>query len=206
MDEVNTPNKNRFLHHLRAAHGSQKDYRARLDRPAHGPVGSAIEEGVADLDPSEAYVDRVRVFARTTGCDATVCQAVVVAALQTLDRVLGYQQQSAAASISLAQGDKMRAMVQQTEAMAVALTGTLSPQGRRMLQLCAPQPARQGEASWWFSLTETLQVLEEGMERLSALVYGQPKGAPARVLSSLVVRLLRRQHHALLAEADQWIS
>lgn len=157
-------------------------------------------------DSSHVYIDRIRSLAFATGRDTTLFQAVVVASLQTLNRVVERQRQAAAASISLAQGHKMRDMVRATESMIAALTAILSAQGSKMLHLCTGAKCQKGDPSWWFALTETIQALEEGMEHMSALVYGQRKGAPARLLSSQVVRLLRSQHHSLLAEAEHWIS
>lgn len=204
MDEVNTPNRFRFFDLDREKRGGRQDYRAKLQRSA-----LSVTKAPADVDvagPVQHYIERVYELARATGRDTTVFQAVVVAALQTLTRIQERQQQAAAAAISLAQGEKMQDMVDATDEMIRALTGILSTQGSKMLRLCTEPKAQKGDPSWWFALTETLHAIEDGMERMTALVYGQPKGAPSRTLSSLVIRMLHHQHNALLAEAEQWIS
>ena len=206
MNEANTGNRFPFLNIDGKQRGRRQNYRDRLNRPSYVSLDAEMDDELAVADPNSAYAERVRALACTPGRDTTVFQSVVVAALQTLHRVVTRQRQAAAASISLAQGDKMRQMVESTEAMIAALTDSLSQQGTKMFQLCSGTPAQRGEASWWFALTETIQGLEEGMERMASLVYGQPKGAPARQLSSLVVRLMHNQHNTLLSEAEQWIS
>lgn len=218
MDEVNPNGKFlRFLDRDGRLPGRRQDYRERLGRPWYaGPAGMDREMGremgremdgdVTVADASAQYAERVRALVHAAGRDTTVFQAVVVAALQTLNRALCCQRQAATASISLAQGEKMRHMVASSEAMIAALTETLSKQGSKMLHLCGGGHAGKSEASWWYALTETMQTLEEGIGRMGALVYGQPRGAPARTLSSLVIRLMHAQHQALLSEADHWIS
>ena len=206
MNEVDTRYRFQFSDLNGKQRGRRQNYRDKLNRPSYASLDAGMDNDVALADPSSAYVARVRALADVAGRDSTVFQSVVVAAVQTLQGVLDQQRHAVAASISLAQGDKMRGMVEITEAMTDALRATLSPQGVKMLQLCTDKPARRGDPSWWFALTETIEGIEQGIERMSALVYGQPKGAPARKLSSLVVRLLHNQHISLLAEAEQWIS
>lgn len=134
-------------------------------------------------------------------------QSVAVAALQTLDSVMEAEKKAAAESISLAQGEKLRSMIQSAEETAEAISDALDAQGAHILNLTPDSSApEEGDKSWWFALTETIQCIEDGSERLLSLASGQPKGGPARRLCSVVVRLLRKQHHDLLVEADAWIS
>jgi hypothetical protein len=98
-------------------------------------------------------------------------------------------------------------MVGDSEATVEAIAGVLNAQGSHMLSLASEEAAGPDEAnSWWFALAEAIQTIEDGTTRILSLASGQPKGGPARRLSSIVVRLLRAQHHSLMAEADAWIS
>ena len=206
MDDGNDKGSDSSYDILRMLRGQRQDERGRLNGLSYASLQARMASEAATADLTRVYIERVRGLAFAAGRDTTIFQAVVVTSLQTLHRVLDRERQAAAAAISLAQGDKMRDMVRATEAMIAALTATLSKQGSKMLHLCSGTRSTRGEASWWFALTETIEALEEGKERMAAIVYGQPKGAPARTLSSLVVRLLHHQHNALLAEAEQWIS
>ena len=68
----------------------------------------------------------------------------------------------------------------------------------------AQSPAEQ--PTWWFSLTEAIEALEEGSNRMRALANGQPAEAPARVLSESTAKLLREHHERLVDEADRWMG
>ena len=49
-------------------------------------------------------------------------------------------------------------------------------------------------------------VLEEGIAWIAGAVAGQPKGSAARLLSSIIARLLHSHYNKLLAEANQWME
>ena len=152
------------------------------------------------------YAEIIRKEAPTLR-DGVAFQSIAVASFQTLKKVLAHQRRAADAAISLAQGEKLTQMIDDSEATAEAIVGILNAQGSHILNL-APSEVKQsgGENSWWFALAEVLQTLEDGTTRIVSLASGQPKGGPARRLSSIVVRLLRTHHHALMSEAEEWIS
>ncbi|MEX2400757.1 MAG: hypothetical protein WD423_08290 [Rhodothermales bacterium] len=134
-------------------------------------------------------------------------QSVAVAALQTLHSVWSAEKRAVVEAISLAQGEKLCSMIHSAEETAAAISDALDAQGEHILNMAPDASVREeGDNSWWFALTETIQSIEDGTDRLLSLASGQPKGSPARRLSSVVVRLLRKQHHELLVEADAWIS
>lgn len=192
----------------KAKRSRKQDYRRKLEESSFAG-GESDAEDVLTASPGFPYAERVHQLTRSIRCSSTVLQCVAVTSLQTLRQVLARQRAAASAAISLAHREKLRGMIGATEAMADALSGdVLSAQGSKLLGLsAAPEaPAVDTEASWWFALTETIEALDEGAERIASVVSGQPKGAPSRVLSSLVVRQLRAQRNELLAEADQWIS
>lgn len=138
-----------------------------------------------------------------------VFQSVVVAALQILDRALWCEERAAEAALSLGQREKLEAMMATTENVLTTLKATLSTQGAKVMDLCAEQrreePAAE-EQSWWFVLTDALEILAEGADRMRSLTTAQPEGSPAHDLSAFVEDLLRTHHRELHLEADQWIS
>jgi hypothetical protein len=180
---------------------SKQDYKARLWST---PVNDAR---CTDLDEVRScpYADRVRIVIGNMK-NGVAFQSLAVASLQTLQKVLACEKQAGKAAISLAQGQKLDRLIEEAEITAEAIVKALDSQGAHMLHLSNVEAADGGEKSWWFALTETIQAIEDGTERLLSLASGQPKGGPGRQLSSVVVRLLREQHHQLLSEADAWIS
>lgn len=180
----------------------RQDYKAKL---WNTPVSEA---GIARVDEQRTcpYADAVR---RVIGHleNGVAFQSLAVASLQTLQRVLACEKQAAEAAISLAQGEKLTGMIETSEGAVEAIAEALDAQGTHMLNLSADTgDGSDVDNSWWFALTETIEAIEDGTTRILSLASGQPKGGPGRQLSSVVVRLLRRQHQQLLAEADAWIS
>ena len=167
---------------------------------------TAAESDVHAEDVSPP-AERVRALARDAKAGGVAFQSVAVAALKTLHRVLHYERQAAAAALSLAQQENLEAMSEELERVTQALREALSAQGAKMLGFpTAPEADEPEEHFWWFALTEAIQVLDESIARTTSLVHGQPKGSPARTLASVVVRLLRAHHNALLIEAEDWMS
>ncbi len=177
----------------------QKEFDLREVGPQTASVLSAVE-----IPPA----DRVRSLARLANADGVAYQSVAVAGVQVLERVLDREKAAASAALSLAQREKLFAMVSSLEQTLNALRMTLSSQGSKMLLACTK--ARIGpnseEHSWWFALTEAIQALEEGIDAVSGIVSCQPKGGPARILSGILVRMLHRHHNELLSEAENWIG
>jgi hypothetical protein len=151
--------------------------------------------------------ERVRALARHSQAESIVFQSVALGALQLIGRVLQSERQLAAAALSLAQRQKVEQMIASLEAMHEVLKQTLSRQGSKAFTP-VPQLSRdqKPETSWWYSLTDAMHVLEEGTGWISMVVAGQPKGSAARLLSSVVARLLHNHYNTLLAEANQWME
>ncbi len=184
-------------------------YKEKLERKPIRTDGEFVEVSevadaadAADLQPLRALADR----AQSSGA---VFQSVVVAALQILDRALCYEERAAEAALSLGQREKLQTMIATNKNVLATLKGTLSAQGAKVMNLCAEQRRDEPVAedqSWWFVLTDALEILAEGAERMNSLTTAQPEGSPAHDLSEYVARLLRAHHHELHLEAEQWIS
>jgi hypothetical protein len=167
-----------------------------------GDVTEVIHHETFDPKALHALVER----AQNGGA---VFQSVVVAALQILDRALWCEERAAQAALSLGQQEKLQAMMTTTEEVLTTLKATLSTQGAKVMDLCAEQRRDEPideDQSWWFVLTDGLEILAEGAERMRSLTTAQPEGSPAHDLSAFVEDLLRTHHHELHLEAEQWIS
>ncbi len=179
----------------------QQDYKSKL--------WSTKEYGRQDVGTAAVpcpYAERVRRIVSSLH-GSVACQSVAVAALQSLERVLQLERTAAKAAISLAQGEKLDQMVQTTESTLDAISQALNAQGSRIMNLSSDDGSHPSEeTSWWFALSETLESIENGTQRILSLASAQPKGGAARQLSTIVVQLLRNKHRQLLSEADAWIS
>ncbi|GAB5520771.1 MAG: hypothetical protein RhofKO_30220 [Rhodothermales bacterium] len=131
-------------------------------------------------------------------------QSVLATAMHTVNEALLAELQLTRAAVSLAQAERLGAMVSTLQGAQHALDTTLTAQGRHIVQ---PFTAKLPKAdSWWFALAEALHILEQGVERTRALVGGQERGSESRTLSSLIARLLRDHHQTLQHEAEQWLG
>ncbi len=159
-------------------------------------------------DVASPLAEQVRALADDAGVDGAAFQCVAVAALQTLDRAGRRERRAAEAALSLAQRQMLDAMVEEVDEAAAALRQTLNAQGARLLDRDAPtrRPDETPEHSWWFALSEAVEVLEEGAAWIRSIAAGQPQDGPTHRLSRLVARLLHRHHDALFAEAEQWLG
>jgi len=132
-------------------------------------------------------------------------QSVLVSSVQVIENVLAYQREIARNAISLAQREKISEMVQILEETVGALLKGLNDQGKRMLAMRPPvEPVRRGDDAWWYLLAEAAESAEKGAAIIAQIVAGQPRGGPSRILSSILARVLHRQHRALIREADTW--
>lgn len=166
--------------------------------------------------PSEGAnpnVKALRTLVEKADCQCAPYQSVAVAAVQILEKALRYERKAASAALSLGQQEKMRAMVETAEQAVSVLRDTLTAQGHKVMHLCArksppgPDPASDDAGQpWWFTLSNALEVLEQGTDQMTTLTTGQPSGSAARKLSQLIAQLLRSHHDALLLEAEEWIS
>jgi hypothetical protein len=158
--------------------------------------------------PSLPHAERIAALSRHRDADSVLYQSLAVAAIQVLERVLDRERRVAEATISLAQREKLQAMISGLESAITALKAGLNAQGDKMLALSTPsRPATTDEeTNWWFAVTEAMQALEDGADWISSIVNGQPRGSAARTLSSIIARLLYRHYKELLEEADQWMG
>lgn len=179
----------------------QQDYRTRLESRVANET-----KGVDQRTTGGPYAERIeRIVTRLHGSIA--CQSVAIAAMQTLEGVLQCELAAEKAAISLAQGDRLREMIRTSESTLYALAAGLNAQGSHLMSFFeAPDASSAEENSWWFALSETLEAIERGIQRLLSLTSTQPKGGAAREVSTIVVQLLRSKQRELLGEAEAWIS
>lgn len=183
--------------------------RSRREHLEKMPLLAADRDGSTHAQPD---VESLRMLMNEIKGGGTALQAVAIAAVQILERVLCYERDAAEAALSLGQQEKLESMVNTVREAVQVLRAALSTQGDEVIHLCgdhggstnAPRPP-SGQP-WWFALTDALEVLEEGTGRMSSLTTAQPAGSPARRLSELTTQLLRSHHDALLLEADEWIT
>lgn len=147
-------------------------------------------------------------------------QSTLASATQAVARALRCEEAAAEAALSLAQRDALAGMTDELRTVAGALQALLDEQGRCLMPPCADEkkgmfrrirrdrsterPAER--PSWWFSLTEAIETLEEGADRMAALAGGQPAAIPSRVLSESTAALLRGHHDRLMDEARRWMG
>lgn len=184
-------------------------YKAKLERkPIHTDLTPAAVEMPATADAHDVDVQTLQALISKAHNEGAAFQSVTVAALQILERVLRYEREAARAALSLGQCEKMGAMVSTAENVYRALQGSLSSQGAKVKDLCTEQAPQDSPAdqSWWFVLSDALEVLEKGTEQMNSLATAQPEGSPAHALSKHLAQLLNRHHDELLLEAEQWIA
>lgn len=149
-------------------------------------------------------------------------QSTLAAAAQTVQRALRQEEAAENAALSLAQKDALRGMVGELRAVFDVLQSSLDDQGRCLMpphpktqrwstrlanKVRTPrEPEANHHPTWWFSLTEAIETLDEGADRMDALASGQPADAPSRALSQATVELLRSHQDRLLGEAERWIN
>ncbi len=147
-------------------------------------------------------------------------QSTLAAAAKAVQRALRHEEAVAQAALSLAQNAALGDMTEELRAVGGALQASLDMQGRCLMPHCEEEKRwgfriRRREPvvetpserpTWWFSLTEAIESLEEGSNRMEALASGQPADAPSRVLSESTAELLREHHDRLVEEADRWIG
>ncbi|MFB6231401.1 MAG: hypothetical protein ABEL04_09605 [Salinibacter sp.] len=176
---------------------------------------SLLLEGEEEKAPEflEPNVEAIQTLIDKADCQGATYQSVAVAAVQILERALRYEREAADAALSLGQQEKLESMVETAEQATSVLRSTLSAQGHKVMHLRMEEvqsPSSSSASSrqhpWWFVLTDALEVLEEGTDRMTSLTTGQPVNSPARELSQHVAQLLRGHHDTLLLEAEDWIS
>jgi hypothetical protein len=174
-------------------------------RSGGGPGNPAEVHDDVLVSPTRPHVVRITDLLTHPQASGVAFQSVLVSAIQVLEDVLSYQRHIARSAISLAQRDKITEMIHSLEDTNRSLSAGLNEQGRRMLSMRPPvAPVIRGEDAWWYLLAETAEAAENGAALLAQIVSGQPRGGPARTLSSVVARILHRQHQDLIQEADTW--
>lgn len=144
---------------------------------------------------------------KTPEVNTTAVQSVLVTAIQILQNVRRTESMSWRASISLAQGENLNAMVEETTTMLELLKQALNEQGQRVLTIVsAPSVTDKSPLSWWFSLAESIETINSGIDWIGSIISGQPEGSPARRLSGAVSDLLQRHYSIFLAEAEEWLN
>lgn len=164
-----------------------------------------IEED-AFANEDSTVVDRLRELIARSDTSSVVFQSVIVACLQIVSRVRLREELVAEASISLAQSEKLQRLLGELSAVERALDGALSEQGRCMLDMSGTSVRPTADSRWWYALSEAIQELEEGTERMASLVGNQPRGTDVRRLAGTVVRLLHKHHAQLVLEAEEWMA
>lgn len=145
---------------------------------------------------------------------STAFQAVLVAITQSLNEAISSEYDAAEAAISLAQREKLQAMIEELRKVATLLHESLDEKGRRLRdcsqkssdRLSPFRPADNSESAWWFSLTESVEAVRGSADRIESMMQSQPKDAPVRQLGRIVERLLRRHYRQLLFEAERWMA
>jgi len=150
-------------------------------------------------DRNDAF-ERIRAAVnRAASSDARFISVVTVVG-SVLRRVLSAEKTAFQAAISLAQQTRLEEMRSELSAMIEAL-GTLLPQHVSLDKV----PARE-EPSWWFALSEAMQILEESIDQLSILVKQQEKGSAIRDVTAQAQRLLREHYNVLLEQARSYLD
>lgn len=176
-------------------------------------VATPLVEEVSELAARAAHQGSVIAF-----------QSTLAAAAKAVEQALRREEAAEEAALSLAQQDALHDMTGELRAVSEALQGSLDRQGRCLMPVCAeekrrafrlPHPIRalrkeKDEASprptWWFSLVEAIEALEDGADRMSALASGQAGDAPSRTLGQATAELLRSHQNRLVSEAERWID
>jgi len=193
---------------VRSGASSKSDQAAYRERFEQTAFLLDPDEEAQDPEAAQPDVDALRALVERTEQTGSAFQSVAVAAVQILERALSYEREAAEAALSLGQQEKLKSMVETVERAAALLRSNLDARGGKVIHLCAQgdRPEPTNNQPWWFALTDALEVLEEGTDRMTSLTTAQPDDSPARKLSQLIAQLLRGHHDALLLEADDWIS
>jgi hypothetical protein len=176
-------------------------------------VGTPLVEEVADLAARAARQGSVIAF-----------QSTLAAAAKAVQQALRHEEAAEEAALSLAQQDALHDMAGELRRVSEALQRSLDRQGRCLMpdpeekarSFRFPSPIRamrkgRGEdntprPTWWFSLVEAIEALEDGADRMDALASGQPGDAPSRALGQATAELLRSHQGRLTGEAERWIG
>ncbi len=144
-------------------------------------------------------------------------QSTLAAAVQAVRQALQHEEAVSEAALSLAHRDALSEMTGEMRTTCSALEAALDRQGRSLMPVdqadkkrsfrFAARTSRQKEAShrptWFGSLSDAIEVLDNGASCMGALASGQPADAPSRTLGTATANLLRDHHDRLTAEAER---
>ena len=151
------------------------------------------------MDDHRDTLNRIKEIVSGPEGRGTSMQSVAGIMAGTVRDVYRAEQRAASAAISLAHQQQLGRMVTETEEL-LDLIRSASPAPAR-----AAAPASK-EPSWWFALSEAIDVLRESINRLSTLVARQKKGSPVRDLAAQTLRIFRDHYNTLLQEARTWLD
>ncbi len=157
--------------------------------------------------PESSFADEIRALC-TGDFNGTADRMTANAAVGSVEKVIGAESYLKDAAISLAQGEKLSVLLAELHDVADAL-GLCQEQGRAVRggsRGTGLEGMRPALPTWWFALSEMLQVCEREIEFMTSIGRGQRKNEPARHLCNLVVRVLRKHYQDALGEAEDWID
>ena len=157
--------------------------------------------------PESSFADDIRDLC-TGDFSSTADRMTASAALGSVEKVIGAEAYLKDAAISLAQGEKLTDLLAELHEVADAL-GVCQDDLRSAAtssQSTGLEEMRPALPTWWFALSEMLQICEREIDFVASIGRGQRKNEPARQLSNLVVRVLRKHYQEILVEAEDWID
>lgn len=125
--------------------------------------------------------------------------SVCAVLMQVLSKVLAAESMAAAASISLAQRERLRAMCAELREM-IDVLAPWNPGGPQMPHQAA------SETSWWYAVSEAMHLVQDSAEQLSVVVARQEKRANLRNMAAQAVRVLRDHYNILLTESKNFLD
>lgn len=152
------------------------------------------------MDDQGPIVSRIREIVNGPDGSGTTMKSVSTVVLGILRRVHAAEKMVASATISLAHRQQLDRLCSESGEL-VEVFVHLSPDSSPDKQLRIPE-----EKSWWFALSEGTDVLQDAIERVSALVARQEKGSPVRDLCAQTLRVLREHYNVLFHEARTWLD
>lgn len=182
---------------------TKKDYKQKLKQH---PVWRRLPETDVAKHQQPRYTEQIRTLAAHHDTAGVAFQCIIVAAIQVLENVQRREQQALGATLSLAQRQKLEAMVATVDATTEALRDLLTKQGINMLDQRIHRSDSGNEHLWWFALSEALHALEEGLAWIRSVAAGQVHGGAARTLSRIISLLLYAHYRDLFVEAEQWMN
>ena len=183
---------------------------------AEAPSGDGLDGDLSHITLSTPAGELQMLLDRLDDAEdhSTAFQSFIVATTRALNDVLTSEYEAAEAAISLAQREKLEAMVEELRKVARILNEALDEKGRQ-LRDCSGKPAARlnefhpsenSESAWWFGLSEAIETVRRSAEQLESMIQSHHRDSAARQLARVVVRLLQRHRRQLLFEAERWMA